>query len=491
LIFREENSLARTPLRPDDPTRIGHYRLTARLGSGGMGVVYLGVAWDGSPVAVKVLRPDLAGDQEFRLRFGREVAALVRVKGECTVRVIEADSQSSTPFVVTEYAQGPSLSEYVNKHGSAGPDLLYGLATGLAEALTVIHAAGIMHRDLKPSNIILTDAGPKVIDFGIARRQDTTSLTQTGMMIGSMGFMAPEQISGHAGPEADIFAWGVTVAYAATGRSPFGAGNTHSVLYRIMYGDPEIAAVPDSLRPLVQAALVKDPQNRPTAQQLLDRLTSVPKRTNRINDTPTQVILSRTWQTGLHSIPSPAGRPDEANRVPPSAPAPSRASSSSPADSPSPASSPSRAAALYPSPLPPSPVAPAPSRTEAPTADSPTPQLVAPQAPAPAAADTGKIPVGRRVATLATSALVALRLRRPAPRAADHPQPKLAPVSHTRPVSPARWAFPLRQPPRNGIDGASMPPRQHRWSIHAASPPAATAVRPRLSGGRRHTMIHL
>ena len=242
---------------------MGHYRLTARLGAGGMGVVYLGVSWDGAPVAVKVLRPELAGDEEFRRRFGREVAALVQVKGVCTVRVIEADSQSATPFVVTEYAQGPSLSEYIDKHGSVAPEMLFGLATGLAEALTTIHAAGIMHRDLKPSNIILTDAGPKVIDFGIARRQDTTAVTRTGMMIGSMGFMAPEQISGHPGPEADIFAWGVTVAYAATGRSPFGAGNTHSILYRIMYGDADIASVPDSLLPLVEASLAKDPQSRP------------------------------------------------------------------------------------------------------------------------------------------------------------------------------------------------------------------------------------
>jgi hypothetical protein len=126
-----------------------------------MGVVYLGVAWDGTPVAVKVLRPDLADDEEFRRRFGREVSALVQVKGECTVRVIEADSQTATPFVVTEYAPGPSLSEYMDKNGSVDPEMLFGLATGLAEALTVIHAAGIMHRDLKPSNIILTDAGPK------------------------------------------------------------------------------------------------------------------------------------------------------------------------------------------------------------------------------------------------------------------------------------------------------------------------------------------
>jgi serine/threonine protein kinase len=399
--------LANTPLRPDDPTRIGHYRLTARLGAGGMGVVYLGVSWDGAPVAVKVLRPELAGDEEFRRRFGREVAALVQVKGVCTVRVIEADSQSATPFVVTEYAQGPSLSEYIDKQGSVAPDMLFGLATGLAEALTTIHAAGIMHRDLKPSNIILTDAGPKVIDFGIARRQDTTAVTRTGMMIGSMGFMAPEQISGHPGPEADIFAWGVTVAYAAGGRSPFGAGSTHSVLYRIMYGDADIASVPDSLLPLVEASLAKDPQSRPSARQLLDRLTSGSSRTGSADDT-TQVILARTWQSGSHASPPPAGRPAEANQAPshpPAAPWPRAARPAQPPTA-------------------------APPATDTPTADAPSPVLPAgavPPAAMPAAGVPGaaapapaaqapapeKVPVGRRMATIATSALVAMRLRRP------------------------------------------------------------------------------
>ena len=374
--------MARSPLRPDDPTRIGHYRLTARLGSGGMGVVYLGVAWDGSPVAVKVLRPELAGDQEFRQRFGREVAALVRVKGACTVQVIEADSQSSTPFVVTEYAHGPSLSEHIDKYGSADPDMLYGLAAGLAEALTVIHAAGIMHRDLKPSNIILTDVGPKVIDFGIARRQDTTGMTKTGMMVGSMGFMAPEQISGHPGPAADIFAWGVTVAYAATGRSPFGAGNAHSILYRIVYGDPDIAAVPDPLRPLVEAALAKDPQSRPTAQQLLDRLTSASRPAERIAEAPTQVISSPSWQTGRR-----AERGDSSRRSPHcrsrSRPPPIR--------------------------LPPK---------------RQLPETHAPVAPAAEAPGTRKVPVGRRMATIAASAIVAMRRRRPGRRAAGRPRPK-------------------------------------------------------------------
>ena len=382
--------MARTPLRPDDPIRIGHYRLTARLGAGGMGVVYLGVAWDGGQVAVKVLRPELANDQEFRRRFGREVAALVRVKGVCTVRVIEANSQSSTPFLVTEYAQGPSLSEHIDKYGTVSPDMLYSLATGLAEALTMIHAAGIMHRDLKPSNIILTDAGPKVIDFGIARRQDTPAMTQIGMMVGSMGFMAPEQISGHPGPAADIFAWGVTVAYAASGRSPFGTGNTHSVLYRIMYGQADIAAVPDPVRPLVEAALAKDPQGRPTAQQLLDRLTSAARRTERINDAPTQVISPQIWQTGLYSR-SPADRPDDANRA-----------------------------------LPREPSLPAPEAT---TTESPVPVAPASVAPAPEASvpevpGTGKIPVSRRVATIAVSALVAMRRHRPSRRAAGRARSK-------------------------------------------------------------------
>jgi serine/threonine protein kinase len=358
-----------------------------------MGVVYLGVAWDGSQVAVKVLRPELAGDQEFRRRFGREVAALVQVKGRCTVRVIEADSQSSTPFVVTEYAQGPSLSEHIAKYGSVDSAMLYTLATGLAEALTVIHAAGIMHRDLKPSNIILTDVGPKVIDFGIARRQDTTAMTKTGMMIGSLGFMAPEQISGHPGSAADIFAWGVTVAYAASGRSPFGAGNTHSILYRIMYGDPDIAAVPDSLRPVVEAALAKDPQTRPTAPQLLDRLTSASEPAKRSTDALTEVISSQTWQTGLYSR-SPASRSDKANRVLPR----------------------ERSPALEPTAEPPTAKAPVPLT---PVSEAPLPEPSAAEAPG-----TGKVPVGRRVATIAASAIVAIRRRRASRRAAGPPRSK-------------------------------------------------------------------
>ncbi|MFI5083829.1 MAG: hypothetical protein ACHQCE_22380, partial [Streptosporangiales bacterium] len=214
--------------------------------------------------------------------------------------------------------------------------------------------------------------------------------TKTGMMVGSMGFMAPEQISGHPGPAADIFAWGVTVAYAASGRSPFGAGNTHSILYRIMYGDPDIAAVPDPLRLPVEAALAKDPQTRPTAQQLLDRLTSASEPAARSTDAPTQVISSQTWQTGLHSR-ALANRSDEANRALPRAPSPALESTSE---------------------LP---------TAEAPVPVTPVPEAPRPEPPAAKAPGPGKVRVGRRVATIATSAIVAIRRRRPGRRGASPP----------------------------------------------------------------------
>lgn len=261
-----------------------------------MGVVYLGVAKDGDQVAVKVLRPELADDPEFRIRFCREVATLLRVKGVCTVRVIEADTDSPRPFLVTEYADGPSLAEYINMNGPLGDDMLYGLATGLAEALTAIHAAGVVHRDLKPSNILLTEAGPKVIDFGIAYVLDATAVTRTGMMVGSAGFMAPEQIMGHAGTPADIFTWAVTVGYAASGRPPFGTGSSDVILYRIMHAEPDITAVPALLRSHVQAALARRPDDRPAAHQLLSQLTHTPPSADSSYDVPTRTVLSQTWR---------------------------------------------------------------------------------------------------------------------------------------------------------------------------------------------------
>jgi len=289
---------ARAPLLAGDPRRVGRYRLTARLGSGGMGVVYLGVAGDGRLVAVKVLRPELADDPELQARFGREVAVLTRVRSARIVRVIESGIGACGPFLVTEYAAGPSLAGYVETAGPLAAGLLDGLARGLAEALTVIHAAGVVHRDLKPANVIMTADGPKVIDFGIAQVLDSVSLTRTGTTIGSAGFMAPEQIMGQAGPATDVFAWALTVAYAASGRPPFGTGATDAVLYRILHAQPSIAAVPEALRPAVEAALAKEPQDRPAAHEILDQLTASPAGSGpgwAGDDAPVQTVHSSAW----------------------------------------------------------------------------------------------------------------------------------------------------------------------------------------------------
>jgi eukaryotic-like serine/threonine-protein kinase len=288
--------LASTPLWKSDPAQVGSYRLIGRLGSGGMGVVYLASAPDGGQVAVKLLRPELADNTEFRTRFAREVAALTRIHGVCTVRVIEADTTSARPFLVTEYVDGPSLAEYVSAHGPLDAQMLYGLATGLAEALTAIHATAIVHRDLKPSNVLLTQAGPKVIDFGIAQALDATALTSTGITVGSAGFMAPEQVTGRAGTPADIFSWALTIAYAASGQQPFGTGTSDVILYRILHGAPDVAAVPDSLRPQVTAALARDPAARPSAAELLSQLTGTRTQASAGYDVPTQTILAQTWR---------------------------------------------------------------------------------------------------------------------------------------------------------------------------------------------------
>jgi serine/threonine protein kinase len=294
------------PLRDADPYRIGRYRLIARLGAGGMGVVYLGDAGNDGQVAIKVLRPELSDDADFRARFRREVAALGRVSGICAVRVIEADVDAAQPYLVTEYAAGPTLAEWAAEEGPFGPEMLASLAAGLAEALVAIHAAGIVHRDLKPGNVLLTADGPKVIDFGIAQTLDATSVTRTGMSVGSPGFMAPEQVRGKSGPAADIFAWGLTVAYAASGHPPFGTGPADVIFYRILHDDPDIEAVPESLKPLVSAALAKRPQDRPTARDLLSALAAGPDAAPAVvaPDAALQVMLSRTWAVPERRLPA-------------------------------------------------------------------------------------------------------------------------------------------------------------------------------------------
>ncbi|MFD4441181.1 protein kinase [Nocardia sp. NPDC058519] len=263
------------PLHPNDPRRIGDYRLLGVLGAGGMGKVYLGRNPGGRTVAVKVIRPDLI-DPEFRARFRREVAAAQRVGGAFTAPVLDADVDAEAPWLATGYVAGISLTDAVTQFGPFGEPALSALAHGLAEALVAVHAAGIVHRDLKPSNVMLAIDGPKVIDFGIARVIADSALTTTGKFLGSPGFMCPEQVSGETlSPACDVFALGGVLTFAAAGHGPFGTAEVMQMLWRIVYEEPRIEALPAALRPLVSSCLDKDPAARPTPQQVLSELTSI------------------------------------------------------------------------------------------------------------------------------------------------------------------------------------------------------------------------
>ena len=262
-------------LKPGDPQRIGPYRLVGRLGRGGMGHVYLGLSAGGRPVAVKVIRADLAADPEFRVRFAREVAAVRQVSGLFTAPVVDADVDSAVPWLATAYVAGPSLAEAVTGGGPMAARPALALAAGLAESLSAIHAAGVVHCDLKPSNVLLSPDGPRVIDFGISRAAGAGNrhvpASGVGWVTGSPGFMSPEQaLGGEIGPPSDIFSLGAVLAFAATGRGPFGRGSRPEVAYRLVYGAPDLSGMPAGLRALVERCLVKDPGQRPTADGVLD-----------------------------------------------------------------------------------------------------------------------------------------------------------------------------------------------------------------------------
>ncbi|GGP34641.1 serine/threonine-protein kinase [Streptomyces melanogenes] len=262
-----------------DPQRIGAYRILARLGAGGMGQVYLARSDRGRTVAVKLVRQELAEKEEFRGRFRQEVQAARRVGGQWTAPVLDADTDAPTPWVATGYVAGPSLHTIVSKtHGPLPEHSVRVLARGLTHALQDIHTAGLIHRDLKPSNVLITIDGPRVIDFGIARALETVTdggLTRTGALVGSPGFMAPEQVRGdRITPACDVFCLGSVLAYAASGKLPFGGSDSgvHALMFRIAQEPPELDGVPEALRELVRDCLHKTPEDRPALAAILERL---------------------------------------------------------------------------------------------------------------------------------------------------------------------------------------------------------------------------
>jgi serine/threonine protein kinase len=279
-------------LQPGDPQAIGPYRIRGQLGVGGMGRVFLGVSEGGRPVAVKVVRADLAADPEFRARFRREIAVARKVSSQFTAPVIDADVDGPAPWLATAFVAGPSLADAVSQHGPLPVRAVLELAAGLAEGLRAIHAAGIVHRDLKPSNVLLAPDGPRVIDFGISRAVEASALTHTGMVVGSPGFMSPEQAEGgEVGPPTDIFSLGAVLAYAATGEGPFGTGSTPALVYRVVHSPASLVAVPAEVRPLIDRCLAKDPGQRPTARELLAETAAVEPVAGWLPEPMTQTFL--------------------------------------------------------------------------------------------------------------------------------------------------------------------------------------------------------
>ncbi|WP_412518423.1 serine/threonine-protein kinase [Actinomadura madurae] len=369
-------------LRPDDPTRIGRYRIEAKIGEGGMGAVYLGRDPEERPVAVKVVRAELAGDKTFLARFHDEAANAQRVASFCTAQVLEHGEDLGLAYMVTEYIDGPSLLQHVSEKGALSPGMLHGVAVGVAAALVAIHSAGLVHRDLKPSNVLLSISGPRVIDFGIARALDmASSHTRTGQVVGTPGWIAPEQITTQqVTPAVDVFAWGCLVAFAASGRNPFGQGSFQLLAARAVHADPEVDDLAAPLAGIVQAALRKDPAQRPSARDLLLALVGG------AGEAAVTTELGEAWTSppagdpGVTSqdvtAPSPAPSPSTPS---PSTPSPSEAAPPAPAP---PAPSPSEPSPSEPSPPEPSPPGPSPA---APTAQAPSPPVAAAPAPQPPA----------------------------------------------------------------------------------------------------------
>lgn len=311
------------PLRPLDPERIGGYRLLGYLGEGGMGIVYSARDATGRLVAIKVVRDEIASDRQFRARFRRESESVQRVPRFCTAEVLHSEPDAERPYLVTEYIDGPSLDEAVAGGRTMEPGELEQLGVNMAAALNAIHGAGVIHRDLKPGNVLLSRVGPRVIDFGISRALGAaTTLTVTGQTIGTPSFMAPEQFeSGDATPATDIFAWGVVMAFAATGRQPFGGDTPATVGYHVMHREPDLSGLVEPMRSIVAQALRKDPAERPSAQRLLELLgaagvSGAASQAGQPGMARTAVMSTATRVMSTQGVPGPPGQGQARGRPP-------------------------------------------------------------------------------------------------------------------------------------------------------------------------------
>ncbi|MGP4028731.1 WD40 repeat domain-containing serine/threonine protein kinase [Actinomadura sp. 3N407] len=307
-------------LRPQDPPSVGPYRLERRLGEGGMGQVFLGISPGGRQVAVKVIRAEHAADTRFRARFAREVEAARRVGGFYTAQVVDADPDAAEPWMATAYVPGPSLRDQITRDGPLTPDAVRRLGAALTEGLAAVHACGLVHRDLKPGNVIMSPDGPRIIDFGIARTADATTLTATGAVVGTYAYMAPEQIrADRAGPAADVFALGCVLAFAATGHAPFQAGSVPMIVQRIVAEPPRLDGMEGDLHDLVAACLDKDPGRRPALDEIGRRLTASPAVPPR--RIPRRALIAGAAAATAAAIGVPAAlllsRPDETPAKPP------------------------------------------------------------------------------------------------------------------------------------------------------------------------------
>ncbi|MEV4453504.1 serine/threonine-protein kinase [Streptomyces mirabilis] len=410
-----------------EPQQIGAYRLLARLGAGGMGRVYLARSDRGRTVAVKLVREELAAQEEFRARFRQEVQAARRVGGLWTAPVLDADTEAAVPWVATGYVAGPSLQTVVgHDHGALPERSVRILAAGLAHALKDIHAAGLIHRDLKPSNVLVTIDGPRVIDFGIARALETVTdggLTRTGALVGSPGFMAPEQVRGdRVTPACDVFCLGSVLSYAATGALPFGAANSgvHAMMFRIAQEDPDLDGVPEGLADLVRHCLRKDPAARPGLDEILERIgaeDTVVEGRSRDPWLPSALVA----QLGRHAVrlldtENPAERPAPA-------PAPPTRQATAPAQEPAPGSAPAALDLSKPS------AAPTP-------APAPAPEVAPEHAAAPP-------PPGGPASTDHLPTLIAGADQTPPPAAPPAAHPAYGhPQQHPSPTGPPAYGYP-------------------------------------------------